>query len=69
MNDLFKTEEEAIIWVKFNIPIVISPKKQGKTDMVDPFSSGHAFSVVCEELGKSLFKLQEKSKIESNKDL
>ena len=54
---MFKTEQEAIEWVWLHTPIAIKPTKKSKKLLVPPFTSGHAFDVVVEHLGKELFKI------------
>jgi hypothetical protein len=52
----FSTEQEAIDWVRENIPILIKPTKKGKYPLRSPFSSGNAFRQITEHLGKRLFE-------------
>ena len=56
-KDLFKSEQEAIDWVRDNTPIIIKAAKKGKYPYVHPFSSNYAFNDVTEYLGKELFKV------------
>jgi hypothetical protein len=57
----FKTEDEAIEWVMFYMPIMVRPKsKKAQYEWISPFSSNHAYRTICDELGKRLFELQEK---------
>jgi hypothetical protein len=69
MNNLFKTEQEAIDFIWMNVPLGIKPTKKAKFMFVNPFSSNNAKDIVVESLGKALYELQEKSKIATNKDL
>jgi hypothetical protein len=56
---LFKTEQDAIIWIAENIPFAVKPKKKSKHKLIYSFSSGNAQQQVIEHLGKELYKLQE----------
>lgn len=71
MNELFKSEQEAIEFVKLYLPIGIKSKskKPTKTYYLNPFTSHNAFEITAESLGKSLFKLQESKRIATNKDI
>jgi len=60
MKNLFKTEKEAIRWVDMNIPIMITPKRVCKYKFTYPFSSIHAHKEIVNQLGKQLFKYQQK---------
>lgn len=52
----FKTEQEAIDWVRLHIPIAIKPTKKAKTTFVFPFRGINAYEIVVNHLGKELFK-------------
>ena len=69
MDSLFKSEKEAIEWVKDITPFVITPKRKSKSKYVSPFTSVNAFEVVTDIIGKSIYEFQENSKIATNKDL
>ena len=58
---MFKTEEDAIEWVRFNIPFAVLPKGKAKTKFIYPFKSYHAQMQIVEYLGKALFKQQKVS--------
>ena len=55
-----KSEEDAIEWIGFNIPILIKPIRKASTTYVDSFKSQNALNVVVETLGVKLFKELEK---------
>lgn len=60
----FKTEQDAINWVRSNIGLAIKPKRKAKTEYVFAFSSLNAYDDVCEALGQELFKvINEKEEI------
>jgi hypothetical protein len=54
----FKSEKEAIQWVRYHIPFAVLPKRPAKTTLVFPFSSQNAMDRVIEILGQELFKNQ-----------
>lgn len=51
----FKTEQEAIDWVRKNIFIAITPKRASKHKLISPFISNSAHDTVVEGLGRRLF--------------
>jgi hypothetical protein len=69
MNNLFKSQEEAIQWVKEVTPFAIKPKREAKTTFINPFTSVNAFEIITDVIGEEIFKLQEKQKIATNKNL
>ena len=69
MSKLFKTEQEAIKWVKDITPFAINPKRKAKTAYITPFTSANAFEVVTDCIGKYIYQLQENSIKATNKDL
>ena len=60
---LFELEEDAIMWVRRNIPLCVKPIKKAKTKFVYPFSSGNSQEQVVVVLGKELYKLQNQEKL------
>lgn len=52
-----KTEQDAIDWVLFKIPLAVKPAKKSKNELVYPYTSGNAHDIIVKELGKELFKL------------
>ncbi len=55
---IFKNEDEAIKWVRLNIPFAVNPKRKAKTTFIYPYVSYHAHMQVVEFLGKELYKHQ-----------
>ena len=50
-----KNLDECIKWVRSHTPFAIKPVRS-KRSLISPFSSGRAFDIVTEELGKELYK-------------
>lgn len=56
------TEKGCIEWVELNILLLMRPKKEGKCQLVSPFSSFYAREQVINCLGKELFKMLDETK-------
>ena len=57
-----KTEEEILNWVRLNMPFAIMPSKTAKTKYIKPFTSHHAFDVVCEHFANKIYNELQNSK-------
>ena len=53
---LMPSEEEILVIVAGNIPWAIKPQRKAKTQFINPFTSGHAFSEVIRILSENLSK-------------
>jgi len=62
-----KTEQDAIDWVGYNIPIAVKPTRKSSTTYVAPFTSQNALNVVVTSLGVKLFEEINKAFEEINK--
>jgi len=51
------TLEECIKWTRNNMPFAIKPLKKAKTDLVYPYSSRHAQTIVAKCIGEHLYLL------------
>lgn len=57
------TEQDILKWVRLNMPFAIMPtSKKAKTKYIKPFTSQHAFDVVCEHLAKKIYNELQKQK-------
>lgn len=56
VSERFSSEGAILQWLYSNMPFAIKPKsKQAKTALVNPFTSNHAFEVVCKHLANKLY--------------
>lgn len=52
-----KTEQDAIRWIKYNIPLAVKPIKKSNSQLIYPYTSVNAQNIIVKHLGIKLFKL------------